>query len=290
MAQRCYTVLEGKYKQPIPYATIGCLNKQMGTFANEKGEFCIDLQKLSAKDTIIISGLGYAPYKVSLTDFSKQDSIYLEEQNILLNEVAIKKSSYKTVSIGNFKKPLLNIGNSYVPNGNSLLATKIEKPAEISQGTIAKIQYRLETESKKKFKKFRMRCRIFKDLNGKPGQDLLTENVVVDLQPNQLMLEVDISKYNLTFDKKYLWVAIETLGYTDENGEFIINQDRSHGKYFPRKPGSKKITVDSLSPFFAIKKIGLESLNSYSTNMSKWLPVLILDQGQNFMFGLTLDY
>lgn len=292
-AQHCGTVLDSESKEPVQYTTIGYLNKPFGTYANDKGEFCIELQNISEKDSILFSGLGYKPLKISVLDFSKQNTFYLEEQITVLNEVVVKKRDYKTIQVGNFnKKTIFSTESGFGPNGNSLLATKIQKPNEIEQGLISKIQYRLETERGRfiSVKRFRMRCRIFADLDGKPGKDILTENVVIDLDPKQNMLEVDISKYNLPFDKTYLWLAIETLGYVNENGVFIANQDKQLGKHIPKKANSKKMIVDSLSPIFPRNKAGLQSLTTYSSKTTKWLPLYIPEPDKNFLFGLTLEY
>lgn len=53
------TVVNARTAEPVPFANIGILNKNVGTVTNEDGTFQLDVSKLAANDTLRVSCIGY---------------------------------------------------------------------------------------------------------------------------------------------------------------------------------------------------------------------------------------
>lgn len=71
-------------KKPIIYATIN--NTKNHNITNEDGFFTF----ISVNDSIIIRSLGYISLKTTFEEIHKKDTVFLERESYLLNEVVIK--------------------------------------------------------------------------------------------------------------------------------------------------------------------------------------------------------
>ena len=76
-AQETFTSIEGKLideksKQPIPYASIYIKGKSIGTTTNDEGRFLFHVPSGFAKDTLIISVIGYDHFKSTVSVYDRK--------------------------------------------------------------------------------------------------------------------------------------------------------------------------------------------------------------------------
>ncbi len=103
-------VLDSISQEPIPFANITVSNKT-GVISNEEGRFRIRYSdKIETTDTLIISSMGYHPYRKALATFS-DSLIYLAPQPIALNSVIVSNKQMDIETI--MENILTNIKEKY---------------------------------------------------------------------------------------------------------------------------------------------------------------------------------
>jgi len=74
---------------PLEYASIYIENTTIGTISNSDGKFLLVVPTEFAKDTIIISSIGYKNFKTRVDEFDNEMEIILEEDVATLDEVVL---------------------------------------------------------------------------------------------------------------------------------------------------------------------------------------------------------
>lgn len=75
--------------QPIESASIYVDNTTIGTISNQDGKFVLKVPQKFAKDTLVISSIGYKSFKVPVDAFDNEADIFLEEDLASLDEILI---------------------------------------------------------------------------------------------------------------------------------------------------------------------------------------------------------
>lgn len=90
-------------KQPLAYASIGVLNKPVGTVADSLGHFELTIGNEQLDDTLQVSMVGYYPVKRLIRELVKVNgtiAINLTKKMIQLNEVTVSNQFQHTVIVG----------------------------------------------------------------------------------------------------------------------------------------------------------------------------------------------
>jgi hypothetical protein len=74
---------------PIESASIYVKNTTIGTVSNSDGKFALQVPQEFAKDTLIISSIGYKSYKIPVDEFDNSEEVYLEEDIASLDEILL---------------------------------------------------------------------------------------------------------------------------------------------------------------------------------------------------------
>lgn len=74
---------------PIENASIYVQNSTVGSISNSEGYFALTVPQKLAKDTLVISSIGFKSYKVLVETFVNDEEIFLEEDIASLDEVLI---------------------------------------------------------------------------------------------------------------------------------------------------------------------------------------------------------
>ena len=100
----------------ISYASVGIMNKNIGTTSTDEGSFFLMVTDKEMNDTLQISSIGYDTYKVRIKDFISQKShkVILKEKTIELSEISIVSTEYYV------KKALKNLKNNTVRKKHEL--------------------------------------------------------------------------------------------------------------------------------------------------------------------------
>ncbi|MDR6562846.1 MULTISPECIES: carboxypeptidase-like regulatory domain-containing protein [unclassified Arcicella] len=289
LSQKCGIVSDSHTKVGVAYATISLINKPTGTVSNESGNFCLDIQgKRGIEDSLLFSALGYEQRIFSLNDFLHSDTIFLREKNVVLEEVTVKSRKNKMIDYGTFHKRWIVYQASYNPNSGTIIAARIENHDNV-KGVITNLHYRLSPEKSEFVKKYRLRCRIFKNgENNKPSEDLLNDNIIVEATPEDKFINVDISSHNISLNDKYVWIGIQTIGYIDKNDEYFIISDYQYGKAFYKKNNAKKVEkIMLISPSYMMSKDGVaKSKHLWSKSWSD----ASTSKYNVPLFGMTISY
>ncbi|MCB0502757.1 MAG: carboxypeptidase-like regulatory domain-containing protein [Bacteroidetes bacterium] len=84
------TVKDKSTGEPLPYATVARMDGQSGVITDENGSFRFELEKISKKDTLVISYLGYKALKRTTHDISKSPDCLLDRYDFEIAEVEIR--------------------------------------------------------------------------------------------------------------------------------------------------------------------------------------------------------
>lgn len=101
-------IVDRETKEPLPFASIFIKEKPIGTVTNADGEFDFYIPIEYAQDTLVISMMGYSPYRVRVADIKEPRKLMigLAVKSIQLNEVIItdKKTDPKEIVLNAIKK------------------------------------------------------------------------------------------------------------------------------------------------------------------------------------------
>lgn len=197
--------------QPIPYVNISIIESNNGTSSDENGSFELEIKTDDINKKALLSSLGYENLIISVAELIYSKKLYLKVKIETLNEVLL---------FDKFEEKILKVNELEEGDLCSGFATNEQKPWMLALHFPYKEIYN-ETNflkavkfyfGNKKNKKSKFRLRVFSVNNeGLPGEDLLTENVIIDLEKHQKIAEVDISKFNLVIPDNGIYVAYEWL-------------------------------------------------------------------------------
>lgn len=92
-------VLSESTDEPIIYASVGVINRNLGTVTDTSGRFLLNVPPEYINDSLKISSVGYVSKVFAIKDFKNiPDTIRLADDVILLSEVVVKpqKTEHKT--------------------------------------------------------------------------------------------------------------------------------------------------------------------------------------------------
>ncbi|MDZ7896682.1 MAG: carboxypeptidase-like regulatory domain-containing protein [Arcicella sp.] len=289
IAQKCGIIVDDNNRVGIAYSTISVLKKPNGTISDEQGRFCFELpNKLNLSDSIFISALGYENKTISVKQYAQFDTLFLKEKIIVLEEVIVKSKKRHQIRLGNFHKNWMMQQTSFMPNSNAILASRIEN-SKLLEGVITKLYYRLSPQKTDFIQKFRLRCRIYKNSEANiPTYDILNNNVIIDVNPDDKFIEIDLSSKNITFKEQYIWVGIQTVGYIDNNNDFFSLSDFQYGKVkYRKKNPNKTAKIFNISPSFLMNDTGMGM--ELISGMKYW-NAISPNKNNVPMIGVTVEY
>lgn len=95
------TVISSTTGKPIPYASIGFINKILGTVADSCGNFILKVPELTHGDTLKISCVGFTSRLFPYHELaSLPDTIALDDAPVLIPEVIVKPQIIKSHTAG----------------------------------------------------------------------------------------------------------------------------------------------------------------------------------------------
>lgn len=184
---------------PIAYANVGIIGKDLGTATNDAGLFSFDVPESMLADTLMISMIGYEPFKVNAAQYGQSQEtmvVRLAAAAQILDEVVVRSRTYKQRRLGNnIKGRSVKAGFSENILGNEMgTLMKIKrKPTfidsvrfDIAFSTYDTVFFRLNVYEKTD-KQFR---NILKEpIYIKIAQTAMKESIVIDLRDKNLIVE-----------------------------------------------------------------------------------------------------
>jgi len=199
-------VIDAESNKPVPYVSIGIISKPDGTVSNAGGEFAIYLDaKIADNDTLVFSGVGYQSKGFLVGDLKKQfrgsrlnitlkKSVYQLKQVVINSRrTNIKILGYKTTS------KLLGLGfgaNSIGSQGGVRLSVNHQNT------NIENLSFFIIQNS---FESLTFRVNIYEMNAGKPGNNILNDNIIVKTGNKQTgKITVELTGYNIYVNKDVL--------------------------------------------------------------------------------------
>jgi len=212
-------VVNSETNEPIPYANIGILNKNIGTVTNDDGSFVLDISKLSTKDTIRISYIGYKTLDLikDQAEPSKKTKIRLQPQEIWIPEVQVNNVKPKHVILGNKNKSHLFTADESAQQLGNEFGTLIKVK---HRGLLEQLRFHIVSTT---YDSLVFRVNIYDVVNGYPCNNILKEQIVIrpNLKSGNVM--IDLSDYNIYLDEDFVICLENIKKLGDDKSKFILS-------------------------------------------------------------------
>ena len=236
-------------KEPIAYVSVWVENKNIGTTSEENGSFELNI---SENENIIFSVLGYET-KTVLS--SKTSEVLLTQKTIEIPEIVISAPlKSKQIEIGDVKKEFYLPEPQNIPWLHAKKFDLDEKSLELKY--IKELIYFTKSEVENGI----FRARVFEiNEDGLPGDDLISEEIIVNVKKGKHKTIVDISKHNIQIPEKGIIVCFESL---------IVDQNKYVEVAYSLNP-QKKYEYINYSPH--IGYFNNDNIETYNKRNSKWV-------------------
>lgn len=224
--------------EPVAYANIGIVDKNIGTVSNTKGEFNIELNSKYDNDTLYISCIGYERKAYSISKFKNsfrnndQCIVELQPKIYVLDEILVKPSNMKIYTLGNFCEANSAYGNAfYSKDLGTEIGILINLPDNKNNAYLQNFRFYV---GKFTFDKFPVRLNVYNLRNGKPNENILTEPIFVELTSVGEYI-IELEKYQIKTNGDF-FISLEYYRVSDVNkGELVFcaieNENKRNG-YF----------------------------------------------------------
>lgn len=205
-------VTDEESNQPVPYVGIGIINKANGTVSNIAGEFKIDLDaRVTNDDTLKFSSIGFESKAFLVGELKNKFkdgslSISLKKSVNQLKQVIVysKRGNEKILGYETTSK-LLGVGFSANEMGSQ---GGVRIPIKHQNTNIESLSFFIIQNT---FEQLTFRVNIYEMNDGKPGNNILNENVIVKIGDKQSgKITVDLTAYNITVNQDVL-ITLEWL-------------------------------------------------------------------------------
>lgn len=237
-------VIDAHTNQPIPYVNVGIMNSTIGTVSDDMGAFQLKIN--SAKDEIIFSAIGYETYSILGDKLVDQKNIKLIPRNYQVQEIEIVAQKFEgeneMFGVKN-KTRGLSIGF-----GSRNLGTEIGALIRIKDPTFIKnanfVINHVNGDS------LLFRVNIYDYFNGKLGENILKENILINTKQKKGTITVDLTSLNLILENDVL-LTLEWI--KDDNGKG--NSDITFDTKKSRKLRGVHVKKSSIGEFEVMKHI-----------------------------------
>lgn len=238
--------MDAEGKNPVSFATVAFGNG-WGSHADSEGKFQFSQKSYPDVDTLYISALGYKDITIAVSEI--KELYFLEQEIDRLDEIIIK-----ALPKGKFKKydfkPISHAEyhNSWMQTVESEIAVLINKPSEKAAQLATlylPVNVKENVDGKEiKIRKFStmMRIKFYENESGKPGREIHHGNIVFIINETHTkeVFELNLLNHVIFIPENGLYVSIQVLGPTDDNGNFI--QTRTYNEFETRR-GIERVAI-----------------------------------------------
>ena len=204
--------------QPILFANIGIIDKNIGTVSDAAGWFQIELNSKFDEDTLGITCIGYEKRTYLIRDFKNNirnaDPVIIEllPKSYLLDEVTIQPIDTKTYTLGNFCESNSPYGNAFY---SDILGTEmgviINLPPKKNKAFLKNFRFYIGEFT---FDKFPVRLNIYTSKNDQPYENILTEAIFLEITSAGEYI-IDLEKYNIIMNGDF-FISLEYYKIADK--------------------------------------------------------------------------
>ena len=275
-------VVNKETQEGIPFGHLIITKLKKGTSTDEEGYFILTFETNEAEELVKISSVGYVDRRLKVKELTGQ--ITLEPKIDDLGEVRIydiKDKKHKRVNpfIG---ARIVGLGNFSGGAYPSALARHYERPEKFDQGCFIKeveIDFYRVIGKPSPAARFRLRVlRVSED--GKPGSDLLVEDLILKKEANARSIKIDLLPYKIAISQKGLFIVVEHI-FIPENRflERLSIKDAETGNF-------KTYEVARYAPIFKGVEVDQKSdSRSYYKSLEGWKAVAQLNTANSILAG-----
>jgi CarboxypepD_reg-like domain len=235
----CFSQIKGRCVdekgKPILYANVGVVDSPMGAVTNAEGEFVIDGEFVTAKNTIIVSCMGYQTKSI-VVDSKVAIEVVMQPVVYELDEVKIATSNYKFAE----EK---RIGNNSLSNHISVgyeskyMGAEVGRYFKIKKGKkykVEKMHFKIATLGCKKAT-FRINFYEALDEDNIDKERYNYEDIIMEVSKTG-EVDVDLKDRKIVFENGFL-VTIERLEYIEVAGQdkVMFNSNLFCGPFYLRE-------------------------------------------------------
>lgn len=220
-------------RYPVSYATVS-FNNGNGLFANDEGEFIFTKIIYPDIDTLYISALGYKDLKITTKNLPQ--TILMDTETNALDEVLITTKIDRKFKEQEIKPYLDNdYYHCWLPTIESEIAVYFSNP-DVALKKITKVHFPMTPESKDWDKRKRsnadkkpystlFKVKFYNNEDGYPGKEITYRTIVFRAtEEDGGKFTLDISEDVIFIPQSGVFVSLQVLGYTDNNGKLLSNK------------------------------------------------------------------
>lgn len=241
-------------QKPIPYVNIWVENENIGTTADENGEFKI---AAPAESQLIFNALGYENKTIKASEIDR--IVFLIPKVFELEEIkVISKKESLEFKAGSFRSGIINsfyAGNDYTPYVVTRYfpyQTDYEKTPFIK----SIMPYCKSYIADAKFK-----IRIYSsDKNGLPGDEILKKNIIITVKKGSSKPVINLSEYNLVFPESGIFIGFEFMFLESNRYDYTTTDSKT----------KQKLNRTSIEPAFGTISTESDLKQSLKNINGKW--------------------
>ncbi len=257
--ERQFNIIDSETEEPIPYSHVLLKSENFGAVADSKGRVKINL---NLRDTLTISSVGYETLTIAAHDLNNIQNIYLQKNDLILNEIIVKGLSVSVVEV--MQSIINKIPENYFIQNLSFNSQLISKHIEQNKvkTALSKVKYEKGyVSSDYKFKSFIIdptSYQIYNDESGKWESKTYNQNAMLNEIRGVFVRDFIATRNDNFLNKKNLKAYDFSMSSADSTDEMIIEfrANKISNKTVPYaylKSFTGKMTVCSES--LAIKEI-----------------------------------
>ena len=224
-------VVDASTGEALAYVNIGVVSQPRGTITDETGNFALETNGLPADASVRFSMIGYMAKTFTVKELSDNNvtTVKLESVPVTLSEVVIKpKRTRKAGMTKCAMGPVCGWGGDQLGKGWEI-GLKIEL-GELPV-LIKSLHVRVHKNS---FDTCLFRLHVRNIINELPGDELLTQNIIIPVTKNSGWAEIDLSKHQLVFQRD-IFLSLEWVAVKGVNKNKFVSV-RTEGKKMPPEP------------------------------------------------------
>lgn len=188
--------------RPIPFVSIGVKGKNVGTVADETGQFSLRVPEALAGDSLTFSAIGYQAQVFSLMQLApgQPQTVLLREKSTELQEVVVRARTTKTRRIGTTTHNPLLWGNIQQKETHDMVEFAkfiplANRPSELLQAHIFLRRPTVDTVT--------FRLNFYRAGSDRPEERVVERNILVRTAIRNGWLTIDLAAYALTLQTDF---------------------------------------------------------------------------------------
>jgi len=215
-------VADSQTREGIAFVNIGIFNTAKGTVSNEFGQF--QLSDIQADQIVSLSSIGYEDLQLKGAELKAMDTLFLNPVSYTIETIEINAKKLGPEEMYGVKNKTRGLSIGF---GSRQLGTEVGAIIPIDSKTFLKSAHFILNHAKGDSLLFRVN--IYDYSEGKRGEKLLLENVLIRDKQRKGEYTVDLSPYQLYVDQDLL-LSLEWLQDDDDRGNTDITFDTKKSK------------------------------------------------------------